>query len=331
MGNLSRVVPRLVVAVLAVVVPLLSAASPAAADPAGDILATVNSMRAAHGLAALTVDPTLASMAQQWSQRMSAAQALAEPPLNQIPAGWTAVGSNIGSAGTVAILFSVSWNDPGHIGNMVKPVFNRTGIGVVTDAHGKLWATELFEARAGVSPPPPTTPRTTAAPTTVPHSSVPTVPGATTTAPATLPGPTTTAVDVTTTVAPPLPPVSSPAASLTVDKPSVEPGKALVVTGVGCDPGAAVVLTMGGHPPVSTVSDGDGHFSAPFLVGGATPGSHRLTAACGPTLTADFVVVAARRPAGGSTSSPLLLVGGAGIVLAAIGGLIWFGAHRGGT
>jgi len=145
---MRRRILSLVIAVIAGLVPLAASISPASADPVSDLLGMVNNLRSTLGVAALVTDPTLTSVAQQWSQQMASTGTLAHNPnLNtQILPGWTKTGENAGTGASLAGIFSALSLSPGHYANMVDPTFNLTGVGVAADSAGTLWITEDFEA-----------------------------------------------------------------------------------------------------------------------------------------------------------------------------------------
>jgi hypothetical protein len=112
---------------------------------------SVNKFRAGTGVAILAVDPGLASVAQQWANHMAATGALAHNPnlATQAPQGWTKMGENIGSGYSVTAVYNSLASGP-YAANMVDPAYNRTGVGVATDAKGQVWLAEDF----GAYPPP---------------------------------------------------------------------------------------------------------------------------------------------------------------------------------
>jgi hypothetical protein len=114
----------------------------------------VNSLRSASGAGALTVDPALASVAQQWAAHMAGAASVSHNPNLSVlaPQGWTKMGEITGSGYSVNAVFSVLAASSSST-TVVDPVFNRTGIGVATDSKGQVWVAEDFGAYPPATPP----------------------------------------------------------------------------------------------------------------------------------------------------------------------------------
>lgn len=122
--------------------------APSAIDAAREeaVFNSINAERAARGLAPLVRDPAMDDVARAWAQRV-ASQGIAgfhhssKTDLDYgrlIPPGWRLAGENMvgyydmepNSYGEGARNLWV--NSPGHLANLARPVFNRTGIGVAT-------------------------------------------------------------------------------------------------------------------------------------------------------------------------------------------------------
>ncbi len=54
-------------------------------------------------------------------------------------------GENVARAPTVAQAHRALWDSPSHRLNMLRSEFHRVGIGVMRDAGGDVWVTEVFE------------------------------------------------------------------------------------------------------------------------------------------------------------------------------------------
>jgi hypothetical protein len=135
----------------------VTAATPAHADSLSDeayFVGSINALRASHGLASLTVDVRLTSVASAWSNQMAATNQLAQNPniATLFPPGWTAIGENVGYGPSLAAVESAFENSPDHLANMLKPDYSAIGVGVVW-AGATAWVTEDF--MAGVAPVPP--------------------------------------------------------------------------------------------------------------------------------------------------------------------------------
>lgn len=195
----------------------------ARADPASDFVSSTNALRAAEGIAPLTVDSRMVAIAQQWSEHMASTQTVSHNPNlgNEVPADWEKYGENVGTGPSVDAIEKAFVNSPHHYANLVDPEFRLLGVAVVIDARGALWVTEdfLLEAPASSPPPPPpaSSPITSPAPsqtTAVASQTTAASPPPTTPAPATSPPPPTTPATGTTTTTAPAPSASEVAAKL---------------------------------------------------------------------------------------------------------------------
>lgn len=171
------------------------AANLAPAPRASDaFVASINALRASHGLAPLTVDPELTNVAQDWAQQMAENDGISHR-LNLrdgITALWKTLGENVGYGPTVTQLMDAFIASPGHYKNLVDPRFTRIGVGTVKTLDGMLYTAHEFEALQSDTPavvlttPPPTT-------TPVTHRTVTTSPAPPVTAPPVTTPPTTVA------------------------------------------------------------------------------------------------------------------------------------------
>jgi uncharacterized protein YkwD len=119
---------------------------------AQDLFQRLNAERKARGLKELTLDPSLANMALDWSRHMAATGVFAHRDLaaaSGLPgiAKYAALGENIAWAEgfqSEALQLHKGWmQSDGHRANMLQPGFDAVGIGVVC-ANGRAWATEDF-------------------------------------------------------------------------------------------------------------------------------------------------------------------------------------------
>jgi hypothetical protein len=175
---------------LALVVAALSLAGLAAApvgaspeDPPADeaaFVAALNATRAKGGLAPLTVDVELRSLARDWAQHQADAGTIshANPISAGVTADWLKLGENVGMGGTVTAIMNAFIKSPGHYANIMDPEFTRVGVGVVwsgttlftTHRFMKLAGEEAQQAPAqapapGAAPPAPAAEAAPAAPT----------------------------------------------------------------------------------------------------------------------------------------------------------------------
>jgi hypothetical protein len=213
---------KLVVAILATLIPLGVMAVPAHAETAADqFLAKINTLRASKGLGTLKVDPALTTFAQGWSDHMGAVRTLSHnPALANSPGDWTKAGENVGVGAEVDSLFDAFVASPHHYENLVDPAFNLVGIGVTVLPDGTMYTTHDFESRPAstattvarratvTTAPRPVT--TTAAPRPTTTTTAPR-PKPTTTVPTTAPAPVATSTPVPAVAAAPAPTPPSPA------------------------------------------------------------------------------------------------------------------------
>jgi uncharacterized protein YkwD len=114
----------------------------------------MNQDRAANGLAALTPDPQLASLAQSWADHLAAIGALDHQDLEGLRTtsmtNWLSLGENIlyGPANMSASDMENLWmSDAGHRDNILRPQMNYVGVGLARDSAGRVWAVVDFGRR----------------------------------------------------------------------------------------------------------------------------------------------------------------------------------------
>ena len=131
--------------VSAVLLTGLTAGSAQAAP--GTWLTRINSFRAANGQVRLAEDLQASGVAQQWTQQMASTNTLSHNPnySTQVTTPWYRIGENVGAGSSEAIVFQAFLNSPGHRANLLRPEFNRVGIGQVI-ANGRVWTTHVFIA-----------------------------------------------------------------------------------------------------------------------------------------------------------------------------------------
>jgi hypothetical protein len=115
---------------------LISFAPAASADTASAqsaFVADLNNLRASRGLPPLPVDPALTVIAESWSAQMAAAGTISYNPYltSEAPAGWLSLGENVGMGPDEPAINAAFVDTPEHYVNMVSPVFNGVGVGVV--------------------------------------------------------------------------------------------------------------------------------------------------------------------------------------------------------
>lgn len=122
----------------------------------------VNDERRERGLPVLEWNDQLARLAQEWSRQMADESGLQHQDGERMlerSEGFTIVGENIFRAtGPVpASTIHVGWmRSDGHRANVLQPMFNRIGVGVVCTPDGAVWATQRFGGTVGAGVPEPT-------------------------------------------------------------------------------------------------------------------------------------------------------------------------------
>ena len=113
----------------------------------------LNQDRAANGLSALTLDPSLCALARLKSQDMNANHYFAHtsPTLGSAAEmlrshgyAFTSVGENIAHHATVAKAQAAFMSSTGHRTNILGSQWTKVGIGVCSDSQGYVYVTQLF-------------------------------------------------------------------------------------------------------------------------------------------------------------------------------------------
>jgi uncharacterized protein YkwD len=147
---------------------LLPAGVAGAGTPSQDehaFLQKLNQARTGAGLSPLVSDPELVPTSRTWSQHMAGRNQLSHDPnlvaiVSQIEPAWQGVAENVGVGYSVQSLHDAFMASAGHRANIMKPGYNRVGVGVV-HAGGKIWVTVRFlqgpaiSGTTGLGPPPP--------------------------------------------------------------------------------------------------------------------------------------------------------------------------------
>lgn len=231
MRRLRTLVAALLVAVAVVGVGGVLAA-PATADAESDFVARINDERASRGLATLTVDAELTTIARRWSGKMAASQQLAHNPnlSKEVTQDWEKLAENVGYGPDVPTIHDAFMNSSAHRTNILDPAVTHLGVGVAVDGSGQVWVTQVFmRLRGGGGGGGGSTSATTAAPAPAPTTTARPRPAPTTTAPR--PAPTTAPTPVTEapTTAPPPPPEPEPTTTTTSPPPPPAPTTRLVL------------------------------------------------------------------------------------------------------
>jgi uncharacterized protein YkwD len=156
----AAVVVLLVTALLALLLPGATPPAAASGDAEAGFVAAVNGARGAAGLPALQVAGDLVAVARQHASRMAGSDHLHHNGgLGGAVGGWDKIGENVGHGPDVADLHAAFLASPSHRANILDPEWTEIGVGVVADAAGDLWVTQVFRL-----PTPTTTPAAPSAP-----------------------------------------------------------------------------------------------------------------------------------------------------------------------
>ncbi|MCU1462322.1 MAG: Transporter [Acidimicrobiales bacterium] len=133
------------IAALPLAPPAHAGADPAAAET--QFAQILNSQRASAGLAPLSLDPALSTLARGWSDSVAASGNLVHNPnlggaISSIVPGWTRYGENIAYGQTPQQMSDMLWNSAPHKANIMGG-YNRVGVGVAVSG-STLWVTFDF-------------------------------------------------------------------------------------------------------------------------------------------------------------------------------------------
>lgn len=150
-------------ALVAMTVAAAGSFQPASADTSDTgsqelaFVAKLNELRASKGLAPLADKGELFDMARTWAGHMEEAKGISHnPQLAALgPAGWTRLGENVGMGYDVQSLHDAFVNSPLHYRNMVDPLFDSVGVGVVHAPDGEIFVTVNFETTGAQAAPAP--------------------------------------------------------------------------------------------------------------------------------------------------------------------------------
>ena len=131
------------------------------AGPSDDLLALINTERAGAGLAALSVDRTIAAHAPRHTEEMLAAgTSYHTADLRGVASGWSKLGENVGRGPTVASLHHSFMSSSGHKKNVLGD-YTHIGVGTGVSEHGLVFATVVFMKKKGADTRAPATTTTT--------------------------------------------------------------------------------------------------------------------------------------------------------------------------
>jgi uncharacterized protein YkwD len=99
-----------------------------------------NRIRRSQGLSPLVEDPQLTEIAQRWAQHMARTRVMRHQILSVHMKGWKMLGENIAKGQTSIDEVMKDWmNSRGHRENILKPNYNRIGVGTARAKDGTLF------------------------------------------------------------------------------------------------------------------------------------------------------------------------------------------------
>jgi uncharacterized protein YkwD len=110
----------------------------------------MNAARARRGRRPLRLDPQLSHVARRHTRAMVRRNLLHHSTRSQLRrriTNWTTLGENVGVGGGVRSLHRAFMSSYGHRANITSRGFRHVGVGT-RRAHGRLWVTVVFQARA---------------------------------------------------------------------------------------------------------------------------------------------------------------------------------------
>jgi len=126
-------------------VALLGLASAACTPDVNRTYDLINQSRAQNGRPSYSINLDLYFKAQAWADHLSRQGSLSHSNLpDGAPAGWRALGENVGVAGSVDGVHNAFMNSTGHRNNVLSWTFNHMGAGVTRDGAGRYWVVHEF-------------------------------------------------------------------------------------------------------------------------------------------------------------------------------------------
>lgn len=108
--------------------------------------------RSQRGLSSLTIASDLSRDAQQHAQQMAARGEIYHSGRTSDLDGWSALGENVGYAGSVDEVFGLFMDSPSHRNNILDRGWDSIGLGVASGDDGSIYASVLFGTRARPRP-----------------------------------------------------------------------------------------------------------------------------------------------------------------------------------
>lgn len=118
----------------------------ASSSIAANFFDMTNATRASIGVRALRYDADLEAYAQNWAQVMMNAGKIYHSQISNLLGSWSTVGENVGVGPTAAAINAALIASPPHYENISYPAYTSMGVGVATDASGRIYTAHIFAA-----------------------------------------------------------------------------------------------------------------------------------------------------------------------------------------
>jgi uncharacterized protein YkwD len=103
----------------------------------------INGLRSSNGLPALSRSSGLDSEARSWARTLGNQGELSHSSIGRLLPPWSAAAENVGTGGSVDVVFGALAGSGGHRSNMLGN-YTHFGIGVWIDSDGRLWTVHVF-------------------------------------------------------------------------------------------------------------------------------------------------------------------------------------------
>jgi len=145
--------PTLLITALSIGASFAPVAADAAISPEARFVQLINQERADAGLSPLRSVSALATVAERHSERMRRDADIYHNSnlANEITGRWTGAGENVGVGFDVDNLHAAFMASHDHRVNIMRARFDDIGLGVVVDASGEVYVTEVFVDRGTVT------------------------------------------------------------------------------------------------------------------------------------------------------------------------------------
>lgn len=105
-----------------------------------------NATRASIGVVGLRYDADLEAYAQRWAETMLNAGKIYHSHIADLLGPWSTVGENVGVGPSASAINAALIASPAHYENISYAGFTAMGVGVATDASGRVYTAHIFAA-----------------------------------------------------------------------------------------------------------------------------------------------------------------------------------------